>query len=73
MLSARPSLIGCDVAGVNLMQDLITGEWFMLDTNTAPPIGTGPFMKDRSVAYAAYLKKRLSGKVRTERSVPASP
>lgn len=53
------ALIGCDVAGVNLMQDLITGEWFILDTNSAPPTGTGPFIEDRAVAYATYLRKRL--------------
>ncbi len=54
------SLIGSDVACVNMMQDLISREWYILDANSNPAIATGPFVEDKLNAYSTYLKKRLA-------------
>jgi glutathione synthase/RimK-type ligase-like ATP-grasp enzyme len=53
------SLMGSEVAGVNLMQDWTTGEWYVLGTDTNPALTTGVFVAEKLTAYSSYLRRRL--------------
>jgi glutathione synthase/RimK-type ligase-like ATP-grasp enzyme len=38
------SLMGLDIAEVRMVRHLMTGEWYVLDTNATPPFSTGAFV-----------------------------
>ncbi|GGM18526.1 hypothetical protein GCM10010129_73380 [Streptomyces fumigatiscleroticus] len=60
-LSLRAAeLMGCDVAGVNLVQHRQTRQWYVLEVNSSPAIGSGAFAKEKTEAYSSYLRARLS-------------
>lgn len=54
------SLVGYEVAGVNLIQDWTTGQWYVLDVNSSPAIATGAFVQQKLEAYSSYLKHKLA-------------
>lgn len=47
------------VAGVDLIQDKQTGEWLVLEVNTAPQIRTGAFVEAKSKAFAKFIDFQL--------------
>lgn len=47
------------VAGVDLIQDKQTGEWFVLEVNTAPQIRSGTFVEAKSRAFAKFIDFQL--------------
>ncbi len=53
------SLMGFDIAGVNLVQHCTTGQWYVLDASATPAISAGVFAPDKLGAYSTYLKRRL--------------
>ncbi|MET8537666.1 hypothetical protein ABZV67_39410 [Streptomyces sp. NPDC005065] len=53
-------LMGCEVAGVNLVQDRHTRQWYLLEVSSSPAIGTGAFAEQKTRAYSAYLRSKLS-------------
>ncbi|MFG2632130.1 RimK family alpha-L-glutamate ligase [Streptomyces sp. NPDC048473] len=53
-------LMGCDVAGVNLVQDRHTRQWYLLEVSSSPAIGTGTFAEQKTRAYSTYLRSKLS-------------
>ncbi|MEU2282522.1 hypothetical protein ABZ614_11415 [Streptomyces sp. NPDC013178] len=60
-LAARAaSVLDCEIAGINMVQDRHTGEWFLLEVNASPAIGSGAFAAEKTRAYASYLQARLA-------------
>ncbi|MFJ5035714.1 RimK family alpha-L-glutamate ligase [Streptomyces sp. NPDC088560] len=55
-------LMGCEIAGVNLVQDRDTRQWHLLEVSANPAIGTGAFVEQKTRAYSAYLRSKLSAK-----------
>ncbi|MEF9915425.1 hypothetical protein RJT17_35495 [Streptomyces sp. P5-A9] len=53
-------LLGCEIAGVNLVQDRHTRVWHVLEVSSSPAIGTGAFADQKTRAYSAYLRSKLS-------------
>jgi glutathione synthase/RimK-type ligase-like ATP-grasp enzyme len=53
------SLMGFDIAGVNLIQHWTTGQWYVLDACASPAISAGVFVPDKLGAYSVYLKRKL--------------
>jgi glutathione synthase/RimK-type ligase-like ATP-grasp enzyme len=47
------------VAGVDLIQDKETGEWLVLEVNTAPQIRSGTFVDVKSRAFAKFIDFQL--------------
>lgn len=47
------------VAGVDMIQDTQTGEWYVLEVNNNPQLMSGSFVKEKSNAFAKYLKNEL--------------
>ncbi|MER7000938.1 hypothetical protein [Streptomyces sp. NPDC000410] len=54
------SLMGCDIAGVNVVQDRQTRQWHLLEVTASPAIGSGAFATEKTAAYSSYLQARLS-------------
>ncbi|WP_307711244.1 RimK family alpha-L-glutamate ligase [Streptomyces sp. V4I23] len=53
-------LMGCEIAGVNLVQDRQTRQWYVLEVSSNPAIGTGAFAEEKTRAYSCYLRAKLS-------------
>ncbi|MFI1398202.1 RimK family alpha-L-glutamate ligase [Streptomyces sp. NPDC020681] len=53
-------LMGCEVAGVNLVQDRQTRQWYLLEVTSSPALGTGAFAEEKTRAYSSYLRAKLS-------------
>lgn len=49
------------VAGVDVMQDTRTGDYYFLEVNNAPQISSGSFMAEKSEAYAQMIREMLDG------------
>ncbi|MFI1398133.1 RimK family alpha-L-glutamate ligase [Streptomyces sp. NPDC020681] len=56
------ALMGCEVAGVNLVQDRNTRQWYVLEVSSNPAIATGAFAQQKTRAYSAYLRSKLAAK-----------
>ncbi len=54
------ALMGCEVAGVNLVQHRDTRQWHVLEVSSSPAIGNGAFAAEKTGAYATYLHNKLS-------------
>ncbi|MGW3690122.1 ATP-grasp domain-containing protein [Streptomyces sp. NPDC005125] len=54
------ALMGSDIAGVNLVQDRLTREWYVLEVSCSPAIGSGAFATEKTRAYSSYLRAKLS-------------
>ncbi|MGW7368831.1 ATP-grasp domain-containing protein [Streptomyces sp. NPDC054841] len=52
-------LMGCDIAGVNVVQDRHTRQWHFLEVTSSPAIGSGAFAAEKTRAYSSYLRTRL--------------
>lgn len=48
-----------EVAGVDLIQDKNTNEWFLLEVNNAPQIATGSFTEEKRREFGNFLRKYL--------------
>lgn len=48
------------IAGVDVIQDSQTGEWFVLEVNTAPQIRSGSFVEEKKQAFAAFMDAELN-------------
>ncbi|MFD3998647.1 RimK family alpha-L-glutamate ligase [Streptomyces sp. NPDC058583] len=59
MAAAATKLMGCDVAGVNVVQDRLTRRWHLLEVSSSPAIGSGAFAAEKTRAYSAYLRSKI--------------
>lgn len=48
------------VAGVDVIQDKRTGEWMVLEINTAPQLATGSFLDEKRAAFATFIDLELN-------------
>jgi glutathione synthase/RimK-type ligase-like ATP-grasp enzyme len=48
------------VAGVDVIRDGQSGEWFVLEVNTAPQIRSGSFIEEKKQAFAAFMDAELN-------------
>jgi glutathione synthase/RimK-type ligase-like ATP-grasp enzyme len=55
------SLMGFDVAGIEVARHWTTGQWYVLDASPSPEISAGRFAADKVRAYTAYLTNKLGG------------
>ncbi|TVZ75519.1 RimK family alpha-L-glutamate ligase [Streptomyces sp. BK340] len=53
-------LMGCEVAGVNVVQDRETRQWYLLEVSSSPAIGSGAFAEEKTRAFSFYLRTKLS-------------
>jgi glutathione synthase/RimK-type ligase-like ATP-grasp enzyme len=49
-----------EIAGIDLIQDRETKEWYVLEVNNAPQIRSGTFIDEKLKAVAAYFDHELS-------------
>jgi glutathione synthase/RimK-type ligase-like ATP-grasp enzyme len=49
-----------DIAGLDIIQSSITGEWSILEVNSTPAISTGAFPEEKIAAYTSYLRRKLA-------------
>jgi glutathione synthase/RimK-type ligase-like ATP-grasp enzyme len=61
MAAHATELMGCEIAGVNLVQHRQTRQWYLLEVNSSPAIGSGAFAEEKTRAYCSYLHTKLSG------------
>jgi glutathione synthase/RimK-type ligase-like ATP-grasp enzyme len=47
------------VAGVDLVQDKKTKEWYILEVNNSPQLRTGAYIDQKAVEFARYVDKEL--------------
>lgn len=47
------------VAGIDVLQDKATGQWYVLEVNTSPQIFTGSFVKEKREAFAKFIDFHL--------------
>lgn len=52
-------LMGRDIAGVDMVQDMKTKEWYCFEVNDGPQLATGVFLEDKQRALAEYLEREL--------------
>ena len=57
---AAAKLLGRQVAGVDFVQDKLSGLWYCLEVNDGPQLATGTFTAEKHAAFAAYLERKLS-------------
>ncbi|MFD9053457.1 ATP-grasp domain-containing protein [Streptomyces zaomyceticus] len=55
------ALLECEIAGVNLVQDRLTRQWYVLEVGSSPAIGSGAFAAEKTQAYSSYIRTKLSG------------
>lgn len=53
-------LVERQVAGVDIVQDKMTGMWYCLEVNDGPQLASGSFTAEKHAVLAQYLKRRLS-------------
>jgi glutathione synthase/RimK-type ligase-like ATP-grasp enzyme len=53
-------LLERQVAGVDIVQDKISGVWYCLEVNNGPQLATGSFTDEKQAAFAAYLERKLA-------------
>ncbi len=54
------SIFNLDVAGLDVIQNKTTGEWYFLEVQHAPQIASGSFVGQKQKAFAKFLQKRLA-------------
>lgn len=47
------------VAGIDIIQDKKTGQWYILEVNTSPQIFSGSFVKEKREAFAKFIDFHL--------------
>jgi len=55
MAKKAAAIMNRQVAGVDIMQGTGAGEWYILEVNNAPQIGTGTFLDEKVEAFAKFL------------------
>ncbi len=45
------------VAGVDLIQDMITKQWYVLEVNNAPQIASGAYTEEKIIAFGKFLRR----------------
>jgi glutathione synthase/RimK-type ligase-like ATP-grasp enzyme len=53
------TLLERGVAGVDMLEDKITGSWYCLEVNDGPQLATGAFVPEKQVAFAKYIETEL--------------
>ncbi len=53
------TVMGRDVAGIDMVQDSASGEWYCFEVNDGPQIATGAFIQEKQQAFAEYLQREL--------------
>lgn len=48
---------GLITAGVDILQDSSTGEWYLLEVNSQPQLTTGAYLPEKVALFAKYLAK----------------
>jgi len=48
------------IAGVDLLQDKVTGKWYILEVNNDPQIRSGSFVNDKAAMVAKYFERELN-------------
>jgi glutathione synthase/RimK-type ligase-like ATP-grasp enzyme len=48
------------IAGVDLVQDINTGKWYVLEANNDPQIRTGSFVEEKAKMVAKYFERELN-------------
>ena len=51
--------MGRGVAGVDMVQDLVTKNWYCFEVNAGPQIATGAFLVEKQKAFAQFVKTEL--------------
>jgi glutathione synthase/RimK-type ligase-like ATP-grasp enzyme len=49
------------VAGVDMVQDNLTGRWYCLEVNIGPKISSGALLEEKQRAFAQFIKTELRG------------
>jgi glutathione synthase/RimK-type ligase-like ATP-grasp enzyme len=52
-------LLERQVAGVDIVQDKVTGLWYCLEVNNGPQLATGSSTEEKTAAFTAYLERKL--------------
>ena len=47
------------IAGVDILQDTQTGQWYILEVNNSPQIRTGSHAEEKLKAFSDYIQRRL--------------
>ncbi len=47
------------IAGVDLLRDNITEQWYILEVNNSPQLRTGAFIEDKEKEFARFIDKEL--------------
>jgi glutathione synthase/RimK-type ligase-like ATP-grasp enzyme len=50
-----------EIAGVDILQDKNTGLWYCLEVNDGPQLASGSFIKEKNVAFAEFLQRKVEG------------
>lgn len=53
------TLLGRDVAGVDMMQGSEDGLWYCLEVNDGPQIASGAYVEEKVEAFAKFINRRL--------------
>lgn len=56
---AAANCLNRQVAGVDILQDKVTGAWYILEVNNGPQLRSGRFVAEKTAALAKYLDKEL--------------
>jgi D-alanine-D-alanine ligase-like ATP-grasp enzyme len=51
--------MGRQVAGVDLVQDKLSGTWYILEVNNAPQLRSGSFVDEKAAMIAKFFDKEL--------------
>lgn len=54
------SQLGWQIAGVDIMQDKLTGKWYCLEVNNSPQLVSGPYVEEKKQALVTFFKNKLS-------------
>ncbi|WP_185932889.1 RimK family alpha-L-glutamate ligase [Streptomyces sp. WAC 01325] len=60
MATRAAELMGCGIAGINLVQHRQTRQWYLLEVSSSPAIGSGSFAAEKTRAYSSYLRRKLT-------------
>lgn len=59
-LASRAAMcLNRQVAGVDMLQDSQTGEWYILEVNNSPQLRTGANTKEKAMEFAKFIERRL--------------
>lgn len=47
------------IAGVDIIQDTVSKEWYILEVNNAPQIRSGPYKDEKAEAFARFIDKEI--------------